>query len=143
MTTTLRELLGRATPGPWTFEPSQTDAGTRYQHIRAKWRGVANTYHSDPICFEGGTPLAGPGDIDENGDEWVSSRHGNAADAALIAAAVNALPALLDVVEAADELEHDQGCNATFAGFNGKCDCRIAKLLAALAALAAVEGGDV
>lgn len=108
----LRKIIEAMTPGPWTWEPSRTAAGTPYQHVRARHVGVCDTYHDDPIYFPGGSPFATPESLDADGDEWVSSRHGNAHDATGIAALRNHAEALLDVVSTAKDviawLEHTE-----------------------------------
>lgn len=50
------------------------------------------------------------------------------------------LRAAEEVIEAADELEHDYGCPATFMQ-PGKCNCRIYKLIPLLANYKQMEGG--
>ena len=83
----LRALLAEATPGPW-----RTSVGRR---------GAAALAAERP-----GLLLA---EVFTHGDYIFAERHQNAD---LIAAAVNALPALLDVAEAArrlrDDLKHQQ-----------------------------------
>ena len=88
MTTTdqLRALLAEATPGPWT------ESGRDVDH--------------DRFVAEGKNPgdVAGLGcEIEGPPDGWLRGQFHRHADAALIVAAVNALPALFDVVEAAAE----------------------------------------
>lgn len=72
---------GKFTPGPWTFErvdlQTKGMADTTYQHIRAGHVGVADTYHCAPLAIEGFGPMSG----------YIPPRHGNPADARLIAAA--------------------------------------------------------
>jgi hypothetical protein len=89
MTTTkrLRALLAEATPGPWRFGDAHPD----------------ELVVADSMTLAGATTVVCYGEPDDEGK----------ADAALIAAAVNALPALLDVAEAArDYLAHDRDTNA-------------------------------
>jgi hypothetical protein len=83
------------TPGPWVFEQVRTKDGTSYHHIRAGSAGVANTHHSDPITVLGWGPLSG----------HLDARHGNTADARLIAAAPDMLAALTRVRDALSDRE--------------------------------------
>lgn len=87
----LRELLARATPGPWEAEP--IDPAVCSPIVRKldprDWERVINM-PAPPFA------LGATGAV-------VAYKNG-ANDAALIAAAVNALPRLLDVVEAAGEV---------------------------------------
>jgi len=71
----LRELLAKATPGPW--ENSNGHIGL-YIEERPEWSAIANVEHHP--------------------DQGASADEGNS-NAALIVAAVNALPDLLDEVE--------------------------------------------
>ena len=87
------------TPGPWTFEMAKTADGTTYQHVRAGPVGVADTWHSDPIVILGWSPLAGA----------TERRHGNPADARLIAAA----PDLYDALDALVDAQCPSGEDAT------------------------------
>jgi len=91
--------MAKFTPGPWTWEPCQTDAGTRYQHVMATkgmvnpaaGTGICDTYHHDPIGIGTATEDPDP----NNDDHWVSARHGNPADARLITAA----PEMFELLE--------------------------------------------
>ena len=110
------------TPGPWTFEMAQTADGTTYQHIRAGHVGVADTWHSDPIVIMGWSPLAGV----------TERRHGNPADARLIAAA----PDLYDALDALVDAQCPSGEDVTT-----ECRDDLAKALKkASAALAKARG---
>lgn len=71
----LRELLEKATPGPWTLEP---DPGS--QTVDVVIPPDPRTGYGDRMC-------------------------GTEENATLIAAAVNGLPALLDVVEKAEAVD--------------------------------------
>lgn len=81
----LRELLAAATPGLWRFTDSET---------------------VDDVWDAGMTVVSNEGDPIANVlDEWYENDPGEPAplnDAALIAAAVNALPALLDAADERD-----------------------------------------
>ena len=105
----LRALLEAASKRPWTGSPRR----------RKTKRGAEQFWK----------PSVG----NEAGSAQVASCHADA-DAALIAAAVNALPALLEVAEAA-EAERRQGEPG---GHARDCRCR---LCAALAALSTLGGG--
>ncbi len=75
MTARLREMMGRGTPGPWRAIPCP------------EWKN-------------------GKSDIRNDDREWAcfgEIAHAGPHDAELIVAAINALPALLKVVEAADK----------------------------------------
>lgn len=75
----LRKLLERATPGPWAYAKSSVDEG------RARY--IDNAAGKDVVYADG-----------YGGDCYVDM---SVTDAALICAAVNALPELLAVYEAA------------------------------------------
>lgn len=75
----LRELLDAATPGPWEWRPKMRDSEVRdLVHIH--------------------DPRLHPTNVLKTTEDWPPTE----ADAALIAAAVTALPALLDRVERAE-----------------------------------------
>lgn len=99
----LRELLERATPGPWeSLTPPQHEATSRHgAAVRKGIDGIADVVRVDHLG---------------------SSTEANAA---LIAAAVNALPRLLAVAEAAEEMFKER--------YREEWD--VQPLLAALAAL--------
>lgn len=79
----LRRLLAEGTPGPWQVSTPETKA----------WGAEIATVETDILVTRpDDDSLIEPGDSET--------------DAALIVAAVNALPALLDVVEAA-QITHD------------------------------------
>lgn len=102
----LRSLLAKATPGPW-------EAGLDYWGACCDKDDVGiEAFVSGPsptdMLFLEGTDLAP--DSESGGANWKKARDGKAlADATLIAAAVNALPALLDQVEAL-EVKAACGC---------------------------------
>lgn len=93
----LKELLAQATPGPWEVNPD----------------GAEEWWYSDTILGEGGA-----------GGAVASCTKGNAP---LVVTAINALPALLEVAEAATSYIED--------AVDGN------RLRSALAKLEAVEGG--
>ena len=105
MTTTqrIKDLLGRATPGPWSI----------------KWE------------FN----IFGPGERLTANCGGTSSNRGdgeyamNIANTKLVAEAVNALPALLAVVEAAEKVAH---CRVPCVSDDGCPQCELRKALAAL-----------
>lgn len=86
----LREKLAEATPGPWTAWNGQGHSGTCTIHSPGHMsvRNGRKVFECDDEC----------------GEREMESE----ADARLIVSAVNALPALLDVVEAAQEVERCQ-----------------------------------
>jgi hypothetical protein len=84
----LRALLAAGTPGPWEWEGESEPVGNDDNGIAAQSGGlICNMqFHANHR-----TVMAHGGELYDH------------ADARLIAAAVNALPALLDVAELADE----------------------------------------
>ncbi len=111
MSDELRRLLTEATPGPWTkttFGNASTAraAGVMasYAYATSRAAGVPMT---DLTVIDGPTKLRAVG-FTGNGPH-------SPENAALIVAAVNALPALLDVVEAAAEwaADDDAGCECS------------------------------
>lgn len=83
----LRRLLEAATPGPWT------ERGRDVDHDKF----VADGKNPADVCGLG-CEVEGPPEA------WHRGQFERHADAALIVAAVNALPSLLDALDAADEL---------------------------------------
>lgn len=86
----------KATPGPWQWEPHQTEAGVRYQHVLAIGtglpdNGICDTYHADPIGVGTTTEEPDP----ENEDHWTRPRHGKKDDATFIAACRTDIPKLI------------------------------------------------
>lgn len=86
----LRALLDAATPGPW--QRSAFVDGPRFDHMDWEWKEARQAEERYIVRGAGriGTPEC---------NQVLVAR--DTQDAALIVAAVNALPALLDVVEAA------------------------------------------
>jgi hypothetical protein len=111
MTDSLRELLAKATPGPWR------EHGRDVDHDKF----VAEGSNPGDICGIEGPPEA-----------WLRGQFQNHADAALIVALVNAAGPLLDIADAMREwhpMVHD--------GFQTLCpdDCSWRAALARLDAL--------
>ena len=108
----LRALLAAATPGPWE---RSTEGHADIDGILAKTRAAleANPLQTDAtfvLCNEGTGTVALIG----NGPKQTDN-------AALIVEAVNALPALLDIVDAAKELaEQVETWNASVLGIIGR-----------------------
>src|SRR3990167_2093755 len=99
MIATLRRLLAEGTPGPWRVKPS-----------RVKRSGNAtDTVVRGRSFYRSGSPTA-PIQEDPAG-KGVAVTDADGKDAALIVAAVSALPALLDVVELADKVVRKPGAN--------------------------------
>lgn len=122
----LRAKLEAATPGPWAHtRPTEPDVGDE---------DVRVCYLRDGVHCEWCIALAGES-VDGAGERWTKETLDRwHADAALIAAARNALPALLAVVEAA--LERD-GCSEVCSAmkpYRG-CTCGAEALDRALASL--------
>lgn len=122
----LRAKLEAATPGPWAHtRPTEPDVGDE---------DVRVCYLRDGVHCEWCIALAGES-VDGAGERWTKETLDRwHADAALIAAARNALPALLAVVEAA--LERD-GCSEVCSAmkpYRG-CTCGAEALSAVLASL--------
>jgi len=117
MTEKLRELLAAATPGPWVIPETTDSRGKPVPNKEEVYaQGVAWPH---VLCFGH--------DYDEYGSV-------EPADAAFIAAARNAMPLLLDVVEAAQFRHHDSPIRA------GKCVCG-QTLCSVRAALQALDEG--
>jgi hypothetical protein len=106
-TTELHRLLSKATPGPWVIECTPFTANIE----------------SRKQCIVGGNGMASYGQDVKN--------------AALIAAAVNALPALLDVLDAAQDVldmaEHNRETLTVIASLSGAYERVDAMSLLALA----------
>jgi hypothetical protein len=103
----LRALLAEATPGPW--QQSHFLDQRAYAHMPESWK--AERRAEEALLIRPADPL---------GNAVAGARLDS--NRALIAAAVNALPALLDVAEAArDYLAHDRDTNALAAAL-GRLD---------------------
>lgn len=113
--TRLRSLLAAATPGPWEFRATE---------------------HSGGIKFV----VAPSAPRNDNGTEFIPADCSHGYNGRLIAAAVNALPALLRVAEAAKALEHEVWCDSLPRGtwVPVGCNCWQSSVWHELAAL---EGG--
>lgn len=123
----LRSLLAAATPGPWRWYWSQNRA-----FVESDTRTVVEVFDADPEVHGG---------IEHE------------ADAALIVAAVNALPALIAVAEAAEEFAfcNDGPCfdhetrtwrTCVTVGQDPICDgCKLSAALTALHTNAAQDAG--
>lgn len=103
--TDLRKLLEAATKGPWDYDTTMTEGeygdGGPDSHVGFKQFVIVNE-NGDTICDttnRDGSLVEVVEHLD--GDGWDARDVLGEHDAALIVAAVNALPALLDVVEAA------------------------------------------
>ena len=105
MTADLRKLLEAATKGPWDYDTTMTEGeygdGGPDSHVGFKQFVIVNE-NGDTICDttnRDGSLVEVVEHLDDDG--WDARDVLGEHDAALIVAAVNALPALLDVVEAA------------------------------------------
>ena len=103
--TDLRKLLEAATKGPWDYDTTMTEGeygdGGPDSHVGFKQFVIVNE-NGDTICDttnRDGSLVEVVEHLDDDG--WDARDVLGEHDAALIVAAVNALPALLDVVEAA------------------------------------------
>lgn len=101
----LRQLMAKATPGPWEVDSEYDDdalysggggCGRGFKNffvgaeVDGRWRTLLDTVNSDHKLIEE--------DYDEDGkSSWDAIGHANAN---LVAAAVNALPSLLNELEA-------------------------------------------
>lgn len=104
MTQNLRELIAAATPGPWTIELDWNEDGEYgpgsdpgrgfWDHtiVDGQGRSLFDSANSTAKCIEEEWP-----DEDGHVNAWDATGKANAA---LIVAAVNALPALLDELDA-------------------------------------------
>ena len=115
----LRRLEQAATPGPWSSDTGGGEHGEQVQVTESKWDLAVIVEDVPPELRD-------------------SSLEQRIADARLIAAARNALPALLDIAEAADLLSgyarHENDCARTTALMAGEtgtpCDCGFKDALA-------------
>lgn len=107
--TDLRKLLDAATKGPWDYDTTMTEGeygdGGPDSHVGFKQFVIVNE-NGDTICDttnRDGSLVEVVEHLD--GDGWDARDVLGEHDAALIVAAVNALPALLNIVEAAKWLQ--------------------------------------
>jgi hypothetical protein len=95
----LKALLGKATPGPWEADSEKDEHGMRFATMHA---GAAPYYALFDSMNADYRVVSCERDYDEDGgaDVWDETARRNFA---LIVAAVNTLPAFLELVDAAEQ----------------------------------------